>query len=395
MRLRTVLIVSSNVEDLRRLEDQLRDEPDLRLNSIRLSEALNGNLRRDFGAADLAIVCCRNGQTAVLESIDALPEVHRPRILVCGELNSPEATRLLVRIGAVDLLPATPTTPELHSAVRRALRNGRVDEKSGRESRVITVFGASGESGAAFVAASLAHRIAAAKKDTLLVDLDLIYAPLASMFGTRPTRGVAEAVAQLDTLDPVALEGYTAQHDSGLRLLSALPEGGLPRPVTGKELSRLLELGRERHDFVVISANSWFDPVSIEAATECQLVVIVLGQTLAEVRHAVRLRYLLTQSLGVPESMIRLVVNRHDPRSPVQDEMLVKALGAAPFAKIPDDAALIRRSIDSGTPIADLDRHSSVAMALEEFESRLTGLAMPTPASPIRRLLASLARGEQ
>lgn len=395
MRLRDVLIVSASEEDLRRIEDQLRDDTELRLRSIRLSEALNGNLRRAFTDADLAVVCCRNGQTAVLETIDALPGAHRPRILVCGELHSPEATRLMVRIGAVDLLPSTPTTLALQAAVKHALRDLRIDEKPPRQSRIISVFGASGEAANAFVALNLAHLVAEAGKETMLIDLDLTYAPLPTMLGLRATRGLVEAMAQLESLDPVALEGYTARHESGLRVLAALPEGGLPRPISAKDFARLLELARERHDFLVIAANGWFDAASIEAATASHHVLLVLGQSLADVRIAVRLRQLLTQSIGVPESVVRIVLNRYSTRLPVQDEMISKALGAPPIVKIPYDAPLIRRSIDSGTPVASLDRHSSVTAALIDLETRLTGLQTPAHSGPIRRMLASLARGER
>lgn len=395
MRLNNVLIVSSTEEDLRRIEDQLRDDTTIRLKSLRLSEALNGSLRRALNETDLAILCCRNGQTALLESIDALPDTQRPRILVCGELHSPDATRLLVRIGAVDLLTSTPTTAELQATVTRALRNGRVEEKTVRDTRIVSTFGSSGEAGSAFVAANLAHLTAEAGKAVLLIDLDLAYAPLPAMLGLTVTRGLTEAIRQLDTLDPLALEGYTVQHESGLRVLAARPEGGLPQPVTGKELSQILELARERFDFVFIAGNGWFDPASVEAATESQQLVLVLGQTLADVRHAIRLRQLLSQGVGAPESAIRIVLNRYSTRFPAQDEMISKALGALPFAKIPEDAALTRRSVDSGTPIVVLDRHSSIATALIDLETRLTGIALPPSASPLRRIFASLAGGER
>jgi Flp pilus assembly CpaE family ATPase len=119
-----------------------------------------------------------------------------------------------------------------------------------------------------------------------------------------------------------------------------------------------LMLCRECYDFIFIVANRWLDAASIEAATESQDLLLVLGQSLAEVRHATRLRQMLTQGVGVPESVIRLIVNRYSTRSPVKDDMIKKAVGATPFAKIPEDISLVRHSLDAGIPLATLDRHA-------------------------------------
>ncbi|MEY2624368.1 MAG: hypothetical protein RL412_143, partial [Pseudomonadota bacterium] len=55
MQLKNILILSSSDEDLRRIEDQLGDEGEWRLHSLRVTEALNGSLRRAFSDTDLAI----------------------------------------------------------------------------------------------------------------------------------------------------------------------------------------------------------------------------------------------------------------------------------------------------------------------------------------------------
>lgn len=395
MHLKNILILASSAEDLHRIEDQLRDESDWHLTLLRVTEALNGNLRRAFSEVDLVLVCCRNGQSSLLETIDAMPETHRPRVVVCGDLNSPEATRLLVRIGVVDLLPSTPTTPELLSAVKRALRDVRTTDRSEREARVTSVFGASGGVGALLIAGSLAHLSAVASRKTLLIDLDLIYAPLAAMFGLHPTRGVIEAIKNVDSLDMTALDGYVVRHNSGLDLLASVASGGVPASMNAAEFSRLLALCQKRYEWIFISANRWLDPASIEAAIASHHVLVAVSQSLCDVRLATRLRHLLTQSVGVPDSVVRIVLNRYSTRSPVKDDMISKAVGTTPYAKIPEDAPLVRRSLDSGVPVAELDRHAPLTEALIVLEGQLTGVA-PVPAvSAVRRAFATLSRGER
>ena len=395
MQLKKILILASAEEDLHRIEDQLRDERGWQLTLFRVGQALNGNLRRALSDIDLAVVCCRSGQVSLLEAIDAVPEISRPQILVCGDLSSPEATRLLVRIGVVDLLPSTPTTPELQSAVRRALQAHPAHAHNDAKARIVSVFGVSGGVGASLIAGTLSHLVALMSKKTLLIDLDLIYAPLAAMFGLRPVRGISEAIQQVDTLDTTALDGYLTRHESGLALLSSLPTGTSPITPDGAAFARLLALCQHRYEFIFIAANRWLDPLSIEAASASQDVLLVLEQTLADVRLATRLRHLLIQSVGVPESMVRLVLNRYSPRSPVKDDMIIKAVGATTVGKIPEDGPLVRRSLDSGTPLATLDRHSAVTEALVALEARLTGLSETPAVGAVRRMFATLSRGAQ
>jgi pilus assembly protein CpaE len=392
MQLKNILILGSADEDLTRLDDQLRDGSEWQVTRLRVSEALNGDLRRALSGADLAVVFCRSGQVSLLEAIDALSETHRPPVLVCGDLSSPEATRLLVRIGVADLLPSTPTTPELQAAIRRALRAVRPAEKSERQAQVISIFGVSGDTDASFITGALAHLAAEASKKTLLIDLDLTFAPLTSMFGVPPIRGLVEAIKQVDTLDTTALDGYVSRHESGLYLLAGIASTAIPPTLVGAEFARLLVLCQERYDYIFIAANRWLDPASIEAATASHHVLLVLSQSLADVRLATRLRQLLTQSVGVPGSVIRIVLNRYSTRSPIKDDMISKAVGAKPFIKIPDDGPLVRRSLDSGVPLATLDRHSALTEALIALECQLTGRLHTPPISPVRRLFATIAR---
>lgn len=394
--LRNILILSATDADLNRLEDQLRDREDLRVSTLRLTEAVNGSLRRALAGADLVLVCCRNGHVASLAAIDALPESQRSRIVVCGEVSSPEATRLLVRIGAVDLLPSTPTTTELHAAISRALRDVAGEMPSDHEASTISVIGAAGGVGTSFIACTLAHLAAsAAARRTMLIDLDLAYAPMPAMLGLRPSRGIHDALAQIDTLDAVALEGYATRHDSGLKILCSSTEGPLPRNIEGGEFARLLRLARARQDLVVIAVNRWFDPATIEAIAESQKVLIVLGQSLAEVRNAVRLRSLLVDSLGLPDGVLRVVINRYSDRHPVGVEMIEKVLGSAQAFRIPTDVALVRRSIDSGEPLAELDRYAPLTRALIALENEVTGSQIEPDRKPLRRILATLTRSNE
>lgn len=391
--LKKILLLGTADEELHLIQVRLQEAAQFDVTALRIGESAVGALQSALAQSDVAIVCCRGEHLPMLDSIATLLGPRRPRILVCGEMKSPEATRLMVRIGVVDLLPAIPTSEELHAAIARALRD-RANGMVGNEAKVISVLGASGGVGASFIACNLAHLAAkGGDKSVMLIDLDLTYAPIAAMLGLRGTRSMSDALEQLANLDAVALDGYAMRHESGLRLLSATPSGKPSREINGTELSQLIKLAREHHDLVVIAANRWLDAASVECLGESHRVLMVLGQSLVDLRNGLRLRSLLFDWLGIPRSVLELAVNRHSVRAPVLLRDIAATLGVMDPLAIPEDVELVRRSIDSATPLGDLASAAPLTTALAALGARVGGgSAAPLPRSALQRLLSGISR---
>jgi pilus assembly protein CpaE len=392
-----VLLVGTNQEDIARLADQLDTIEGIHLRSILFEECSNGMLRRPYSEADLIILCCRSHCLKLLSAIDALANTDRRPILVCGDLSSAEETKLLVRIGVEDLLSSTPSTEELQQAVTAALRNHKPILSPQPEATVVTVLGAAGGVGASMIACNLAHMFQAeAQKPTLLIDLDRICTPIASMLGLRSSRGLDEAITNLVTLDAIALDGYSARHDSGLQLLASVADESLPAPVSGSDFSRLLTIARDRFELIVIAANRWLDEPSIEAVLQSQLLLVVMRPELADLRATKMLRTILTETLGIYEDSMRIVVNRYSPRDTIQRQSVLKAIGSKsePFM-IPEDRSLVSRSIDAGSPLTEIARDAATTRAIMQLASSIVGKPIKTPARTFERFWISLSRGEK
>jgi pilus assembly protein CpaE len=396
--LKDVLLIGMNREDLTRLEDQLRDVAEVQLRTLLFDDTTNGALRRALAEADLVVLSARSRQTHLLAAVEAQapPTSQKPPILVCGDLNTVEATKLMVRIGVDDLLPSTPTTDELQTAVTKALRSHSENSLATRDPIMITVLGAAGGVGTSFVACNLAHILQSeARKPTLLIDLDHVYSPITSMLGLNPSRGIDEAIANLHTLDAIALDGYSTRHGSGLQLLSTSNDGVFPHSINGSDISRLLSIIKSRHDLIIVAANRWFDEASIEALVQSRLVLTVLRPELSDVRCARKQQSLLIQTIGLHDETIRTVVNRHSSRSALPDSFIKKALTTSEIHRIAEDTSLVRRSIDSGTPVLEVDREAATTRMLIELANSLTGTHIETDTKLLGRFWTSLSRSDK
>lgn len=385
-----------NREDLTGVDDQLRDIAEIRSRTLLVHNASNGLLRRSLAEADLIVLCCRSRPLRLLSAVDALAMPQRPPILVCGDLNTPEETKLLVRIGVADLLPSVPTTDELQAAVWRALRNHGGSPTSTHDPRVITAIGAAGGVGTSFIACNLAHILQTeAHQTTLLIDLDRAYAPITAMLDLKPTRGIEDAVTNLHTLDALALDGYTTRHESGLHLLASTIDSLVPRAVSSSEMSNLLSIIKGRHDLIIVAANRWLDEASIEALVQSQCVLTILRPELADLRSARRLHSLLTTTMGLHEESIHTVINRHPLRPTLPDSLFQKALAISTVCRIPEDTALVRHSIDSGTPIMAIDRDAAASRALLQLANILAETPIPERQQPFARFWRSFTRSDK
>lgn len=396
--LKDVLLIGMNREDLTRLEDQLRDVAEVQLRTLLFDDTTNGTLRRALAETDLVVLSARGGQTHLLAALEAqaLPTSQKLPILVCGDLNTVEATKLMVRIGVDDLLPSTPTTDELQTAVTKALRSHSENSLASRDPIMITVLGAAGGVGTSFIACNLAHILQSeARKPTLLIDLDQIYSPITSMLGLNPSRGIDDAISNLHTLDAIALDGYSTQHSSGLQLLSTINDGAFPRSINGSEFSRLLSIVKGRHDLIIVAANRWFDEASIESLVQSQFVLTVLRPELSDVRCARKLQSLLIQTIGLHDETIRTVVNRHSSRSALPDSFIKKGLTTSEIHRIAEDISLVRRSIDSGTPVLEVDREAATTRTLIELANSLAGTHIATDTKLLGRFWTSLSRSDK
>jgi len=357
------------------IESQLRDVSGIQLRRLLFDDSQAEALRLAFADADLVVLCGGGQPTALLTVVEAIPTNNRPSIIVCGDLTSSTATKLLVRLGVDDWLPSTPDTAELKAAVSRVLGRYGAPPTPSRHPTIISVIGAAGGVGASFIACNLAYIFQTeARKPTVLIDLDRAYAPIMSMLNLKPTRSLDDAISNLDTLDAVAFDGYATHHGSGLKLLSATLTSAVPQTISGEGVVKLITIEKSRHDIIVIAVNRWLDAASIGTLVQSQFVLKILRPEFSDLRAAKRLRSLLTETIGLNRKSIRTVINRHSDRAAVPDSAIIKALVPSAMDLIPEDTALVRRSIDAGIPLSAIDRKAATTRALRQLINPMVGV---------------------
>ncbi len=319
----------------------------------------------------------------------------RPPLIVVGPANEPEAVRLAVRSGARDFLPEPVETDELITAIER-LRNEPARRATGpRRADVIVVNGAAGGVGTSLVACNLALALATeTKAPTLLLDLDVAGAPLSNFLDVSPGLGLPAALAEVEYLDEQALPGYVAKHHSGLRLMGTPAKSFVsPGDLDADRFAKLLSFLSANFRYIVVDASHALDSPAAIAFGMAKRVVLVVQQSVLQLKQASRMLNAICNEIGVPSDRIVVVVNRYQKHSTVALDDIRRALGHEQLTVLPSHYKSVIASIDSGIPLLEYDHGSPVARGIIELQQEVAGGAHVEHRGLLRRALPIFSGG--
>jgi pilus assembly protein CpaE len=116
-------------------------------------------------------------------------------------------------------------------------------------------------------------------------------------------------------------------------------------------------------------------------------IVIVVQQSVVQLKQAARLVRLLFSSHGIPDDRVTVVVNRYTKRSMVTLEDIQRTLARGQLAVLPNHFKGVHASIDSGVPILEFEPSSAIAKAITDLQRTLGGAPPVERAGLLRRAL--------
>jgi pilus assembly protein CpaE len=342
-----------------------------------------------------------NGDVDPLSGLDTLPDVlvlrvtpnsthelaalaqrapdTRVPLIVIAAAQDPTLMRLAMQAGARDFITEPVSANDFLSALQRVATEAR-SASSVASARMFAFINAKGGSGATFLAANVAHAMAAVSRfDTLVVDADLQFGTLPQYLDLLPKRGLLEALDAAGELDGVAADAFLTRHQSGLRVLARAQDSVVvDTEGLGERFAALMHVIKTRCHRVVFDVPRHLDVISAMALQSAERIVVVTQQTLPHLRDGTRLVEVLRRDFGIASDRIAVLVNRYRKDAAVDLADIQRALGDAEPFLVPNDFRPVNESIDAGVPVYEHARRSSVTRAIVEFASDLGGSRAPT-----------------
>jgi pilus assembly protein CpaE len=305
-------------------------------------------------------------------------------IMVVYELTASVLQQAL-RAGVDDVVAVSAEDDELLDAISRASARVKAREpvSSGSISapsaptpgRVVSVFCTKGGTGKSVVAINLA--VALAKRTiqpVVLVDADLQFGDVALMLQLQPTHTIAEAVQAGERLDGVLLENLLLRHPpSGLLVLAAPTEPSSADQIGRVDLTRVLDILRQRCAYVVVDTSANFAEVTLAALESSDDILVMAGLDVMSLKSA-RIGLQTMRVLDIPFSRVKFVLNRANTRVGLTEADAERALQLKVDVALPSDI-LVAESVNRGVPVVTSAPRSKFARSIDNLADLLTTAA--------------------
>jgi pilus assembly protein CpaE len=339
----------------------------------------------------IVVLCLSKTSQQELEAFANHPADQRPVLVIVGADEHSCLMRLAMQAGARDFLSSPVNERELIRSVQRIMSDLKPKDST-PASRVVTFINAKGGSGSSFLAANYAYTSQAlGNRKTLLLDLDRQFAPLPQYLDVEPQASLFDALYVVSELDELAVEGFIARHASGLGLmasnlaLNGEEAGG--QIDEGEALDRLLEVLLRRHERIVAEVPRHLDEVGAAMLRASDRILVVMQQTVPDLRNASRLSAIMTKELGIDPACIQPLVNRYDSKSSTTIEDISKVLQTRNVHKVTNDFAHVSESIDMGVPLAELNPKAPAVAALHALHKTFEGIEEKQSSGLLSRLM--------
>jgi pilus assembly protein CpaE len=310
----------------------------------------------------------RQRATATAESIHA--RAPRTAIFAISSQSQPDSIIQAMRSGCSEYLVKPIDREQLLEAIAR-VAGRRKEKKEACSAQVITFVGAKGGCGVTTLVTQLGALLASAyQRKTLVIDFHRDVGDAALYLKLTNYRYHAyELVENTDRLDAELLQSFVLRHSSGLDVIPA-PEGiEPPRHIPPGAVSQTLGFLRPRYEFILIDAPPGLNNGNLDLVRSSDQLCLVTVAEVSAVRNVVR----YVDQLGheqTPREKIRVVLNRHQKRSPISDDQIEKVVRQNIFWKVPNQYAQVLKTIHGGDPLAQSST-SEVAQSLNEWAGAL------------------------
>lgn len=389
MRSVNILIASRCRSAAEKAREILSRQPAIRVEVRLLVNGTSDPLAGLAALPDLLMLYDHNAREE-LEALQARPAETRPELLVFGPGEDPLTIRLAMRAGARDYLTLPLVEKELLGIVSDLRLAGQRKEGAGGSLQVF--MNGKGGSGASFLATNVAHGLACDGHRVTLVDLDLQFAGLCRYLDIAPREDIVEAMRAIDDMDELAAQAFTTVHDSGLRLLSAKGERLiLNQDVPPANMVRLLDKYRRFNDFVIADLPNRIDNLAAGVLEHADRIVLVMQQSFPHLYDTARLMQILRSELHIDAAHVTVVVNRYSQNLPITLKDVETTLRTENIVKIPNQFRISSESVNSGVPLKDVDRKSSIGKGLRELHAHM-GVAADASEGSLGRTLTDFFR---
>jgi pilus assembly protein CpaE len=332
---------------------------------------------------DLGLPDC-SGMDTFIQARDRAPKTP---IVILSSADSESLALQMIQEGAEDyLVKSGCDAASLAQAVRRAIvrhkSHAAVAPASSALSRVISVFGAKGGSGATTIACTLAAELRQQTgQKVLIADLDSSGGLVSFFTGIECQYSIRDVIGNLQRLDAALWESIVARNPDGLEVICS-PNPG-QEEIDNSRLREVLDFARPLYDWTVLDLGR-LNHKSVDLLGVDGEVLVVTAATIPALYDAKRAVETLLAA-AIDADRIRLVVNHIGGKHEVSRVDLQSIFGVPVYATVPSDESEVHQAcVQKRLPGV----HSQIRKAIAALARKMTGIPEQRKASALTSLVS-------
>lgn len=312
----------------------------------------------------------RNEKLSFLDQLSRVSS--RIPIIVSASALDADLMLLCVKKGVRDFLRQPFQKAEVHDMLARLLRESAFNIQERELATTNIFFSYKGGVGTTFLACNTA--VALARKTglrVLLWDLVVQNGDIPFFFDYEPPATVVDLLENASKIDESYLRGIIPIHSSGISILAGpkRPEEG--EVIRNDQIQALHQILRKHYDFIVIDTGHALTDHVIGVMDTARYILLITDLHLPVLKNTLRCLEVF-ERLGYVEGKFKIVLNRYNSKYEKFDltkaqEILHYPIGFA----FSNDYFTVSRSLNTGIPMADLDKNCLLSKQFEEFAMHL------------------------
>jgi pilus assembly protein CpaE len=300
--------------------------------------------------ADLVLVELSEGATIPDWLWNVTRKISPGAVILCAPRWNPDFLIQATQTGFHSFLTIPFTRTDLEATINKI---ELIDESQlPGKGKVIVVTGYKGGVGVTTVAINLAMALGQNSTNKVaLVDLGIPFPDVARFIDKEVSYSLYEAVEHGGNVDVSFLKKLMQPYDSNLDILNGYVDVGGTYRLETNSFKQIIATLRRMYNYIVIDLGQSFDHLYMEALKQGDMVIVLSGLTIADLKNMKATWPLLTE-WAEGAIKLKVVVNRLNKGNDIQINSLEEIIRGPVFETLPSDYQLLMDSQFQGAPLA-------------------------------------------
>jgi len=233
--------------------------------------------------------------------------------------------------------------------------------ETGREPRVVSVYGARGGSGKTTIAVNLAIALAKSGRRTALIDLCLCYGDADLFLNLTAKDTIAELVQETNDFNIDDIKSFSMQHPSGLNVVCSPSSPKYAEYVTPNHVENIISIMRPYYDFIILDLPSDLSDCTLSAIESSDDILLISKRDIPNLRACKAMMSILA-TLQQHEK-VKLIINA-DQKSVLKNSDFANVLDIPVSFSIPEDIRSAKISQERGEPFVSVLQRTSISKGI-------------------------------